>query len=67
MYSLNWLIITDWSLFKKGPIKVGLKDAGLNDRAWTSYTPKFGTNLVQNYKNNLEIFDPHSENPVNYF
>jgi hypothetical protein len=79
MDSLNWLIITDWSLFIKfynrliflgfemyfcekhkkiilglnniqviqffwtrlkrsSPIKVGLKDVGLNDRAWTSYT-----------------------------
>jgi hypothetical protein len=26
-------------LRRSGPIKVGLKDAGLNDRAWTSYTP----------------------------
>jgi hypothetical protein len=26
-------------LRRSGPIKVGLKDAGLNDWAWTSYTP----------------------------
>jgi hypothetical protein len=25
-------------LQRSGPIKVGLKDPGLNDRAWTSYT-----------------------------
>jgi hypothetical protein len=28
-------------LRRSGPIKVGLKDVGLNDRAWTSYTRFF--------------------------